>query len=289
MSTATSNGVYDTNPPVVTKLSKPQPTKPATTQKSWKIPRVPKQGNAATIEAFFKGEIPAVRLLDFLSPELCNHFAQKALAYRFERYKDAPEVGMIGLALVDNPNLHPYLCNAALLREGNLYLRESIQLLERVSGAIALNTGRKCKILEYEGRPFWAGNWRLLTGGAGIHLDNLTEDAPELSDMKIDFQGSFVLHIQVPKLGGETILYDKSPIESDKLDPLYVKSGWKYSEAIIDGVHSVVVPANEGELVLLPTQKYHSVNPCLSEDKERISFSAFFVIKKNDPTVYFYS
>lgn len=286
----TKNGVeyHDTAIVSSVEVTKPYHQKKSV-QKEWLVCKVAEVSNAATIEAFFKGEIPGVRFRNFLSPELCQYFAQKSLEFNFQRYKDAPEVGLIGLALVDSPNLETYLCKAALLRQEGLHFIESLRLLQMVKGALAFHTGRKCKILEYNGKPFWAGNWRLLTGGAGIHLDDISKDAPELADMPVEFQGSFVLHIATPEMGGETVLYDKSAMEEDKLDALYKESGWKYSQAIIEGVRCTTVPAKIGELVMLPTQKYHSVKPSLDKGKERISFSAFYVIKKNDPTIYFYS
>jgi hypothetical protein len=264
-------------------------TKKITPKVNWVTPRVAKSANATTFDAFLKGEIPGVVLQDFLSNESCDYYARKALEFGFESYKDAPTIGLIGKALVDAVTLSDYLHIAELMRETGLHFPESIELLERVIGKIALMFGRVVKILEYKGKKLWAGNLRLLSGGAGIHLDDVTDDCPELANLPIEFQGSFVLHLATPDRGGETILYEKGPQEGDKENSLYITSGWKYDENVVKDVRKVVVPAITGNLVLLPTQRYHSVNPSSNPEQERISFSAFFVVLKGDPTIYFYS
>jgi hypothetical protein len=271
-----------------------QIAKPLRKSANWLLPKVAIIENLAesqedTFNAFLEGKIPAVRVKNFASKEMCSLYTQAALEYGFERYLDAPEVGKIGLPLVDNPELLDYLEQAQLLRHQSLHFSLSISLLNQVMGFVSNATGRKCEVLSKYGVKFWAGNWRLLSGGAGIHLDDVSDDCPEMSDLDIEFQGSFVFHISTPENGGETNLYDKYLTEGDKEDALYKESGWKYSPKVVEGVRSIQVSANTGELVFLPTLKFHSVNPSQGSSQERISFSAFFIIKKNDQTIYFYS
>jgi hypothetical protein len=268
--------------------------KPLRKSAHWQVPKVAIIENLAesqedTFNAFLEGRIPAVRVKNFASKEMCSLYTQAAFEYGFERYKDAPEVGKIGLPLVDNPELPAYLEQAQLLRHQSLHFGLSISLLNQVMGFVSNATGRKCEVLEKYGVKFWAGNWRLLSGGAGIHKDVLGEDCPEMVDIEVEFQGSFVFHISTPENGGETMLYDKFLTEEDKEDALYKESGWKYSPQVVEGVRSIQVPAKTGELVFLPTLKAHSVNPSQGSSQERISFSAFFIIKKNDDTIFFYS
>jgi hypothetical protein len=259
----------------------------------WEFSKVAIVENKALVEAeifemFLQERLPAIRVKDFLSQSMSTLCEGAALEYSFEMYESAPEVGIIGISLVDNPDLGGYLKKAEFIRKSGFCFDLSLSLLNQIMGFISNATGRKCQIFKIRNMLAWAGVWRLLTNGAGIHVDNICSDCPELSEMKIEFQGSLVLHISTTGNGGSTILYDKVAMEEDKEDKLFQTSGWKYSSKIVQNTKSITVPAITGELVFLPTRKYHEVTPSKGSS-ERISFSSFFFIKKDDPTLYFYS
>ena len=71
--------------------------------------------------------------------------------------------------------------------------------------------------------------------GAGIHLDRLNFDSPELNKLRVKSQISLILHLSGPSngSGGETVVFDQAFDPEHQEDSLFKTSGWKYSDEIV--------------------------------------------------------
>ncbi len=254
----------------------------------WVTDKVAGTLNPELFRAFVHGLLPGFQLRGFISPNEAERIANNINGY-VEEYKTAPGVGRAGETMVEHPHdFDEYAEYAAIWKDPNISIGEREHLVNEVCGFLTRNTGYPFMPLRKNGVECFYGLFRKINTGAGWHLDNVTADSEAFSNRKIKFQGSIVLHLKVPNMGGETNISNRRAQEGDII--FLNIDGWTYMEIMLDGVKKVVVPCFAGDLVLLSTLNYHMVNPSLEVGAERISFSMFIVIFEDEPkTIYIYN
>jgi hypothetical protein len=267
--------------------SNPNPIPENQTAK-WVTNKVASTLNPELFRAFVHSLLPGFRLPGFIKLDEAEKIANNINGY-VEEYKTAPGVGKAGETMVEHPHdFDEYAEFAAIWKDPNITIPEREHLVNEVCGFLTRNTGYPFVPLKYKGVEGFFGLFRKINTGAGWHLDNVTADSIAFSSRKINFQGSIVLHLKVPKKGGETIISNRQAQNGDMkfLNP----DGWTYDEKMLDGIMKVEVPCFAGDLIILSTLNYHMVKPCLEVGAERISFSMFLVIFEDEPnTIYIYN
>lgn len=254
---------------------------------TWIRNRVAGSLNPVMFDAFVRGLIPGFQIPNFISEEDARAIAKRVEEF-VEDYKSAPGVGKAGEALVEyDHDFDAYAAHSAVWMDEKLGLRERKNLVDMVSGYLTLNTALQVKQLCHGPKLCYAGIFRKINSGAGNHLDILPQDCNAFKDRTPKMQASVVLHLSVPTAGGETIIWDRRPSEEDKQ---FMIDSWQYEDKLFEGLPNVTIPCVTGELVILSTMNYHKVNPSVSLDSDRISFSFFIVVFEEEPqTIYIYN
>jgi hypothetical protein len=238
-------------------------------------------------EALTRGIIPGIRIAQFLNADEAAAICASISPY-IEEYRTAPGVGRIGETMVEHrEDFKAYAAWAAAWLDKWIALPAHKDLVNRTSGYLALHTGMVIKPLFLGNIPCFHGVFRKINTGAGNHVDILSADSIAFADRKILHQSSSVLHLATPPEGGETVIWERRPVEGDKA---YLIDDWQYDDELFKKERKVTVPCATGDLVILPTVNYHKVLPSLPEGSDRISFSMFLVVFEDEPgTIYLYN
>lgn len=232
------------------------------------------------LNLLIRDEIQALRIPFFFQSDLCEIFINKLLISSLAgKYVNAPLIGRTGRAFyesIDNPLLRqeyfdssplwishmrklcsPYLTPTDLLR---LLLDET------------WNAG--ANIASIEGRKMFAGIVRTFSAGsyAEPHQDHLEWDTLQKDEDILVNQLACNIFLQLPKRGGELIIYphtlSKSEYDSRKIEGSY---GIKINPE--DHQDILRINPQVGELILFSSHKVHALSSI--EDGEHISWSCF--------------
>jgi len=258
-----------------------------TKSKTWIRNGVAESLNPEIFAGFIQNWFPGFIIRNFIDPQEANEMAKRIDSF-MEEYITAPGVAKAGPAMVDHGHdFDEYAKNSALWLDPTLSIPERIRLVNQVCGYLGIHTGMTIKPLVRENKRCFIGVFRKINTGAGAHLDILTEDSNAFSQRKTKFQASVVLHLEVPALGGETIIWDRTAQDGDK-DKMI--DSWQYDESLFKDIRSVSIPAYAGDLIILSTLNYHKVMPSIDPAANRISFSLFLMIFEDEPgTIYIYN
>lgn len=261
---------------------------PENSTSRWTSDKVGFDLNPEAFQAFINGLIPGFRFKEFIAQEEAETISI-AIRAHIREYKTAKGVGRAGATYVEHPkDFGEYAQYSAILRDRNISIPYRLELADKITSYLARNTDYDFRPLRSGRIEFFWGLFRQINTGAGWHLDDVTKDGKIFKSRKSIFQGSVVLHIKTPKIGGETIIADRRAQKGDKKFRNPKPDDWTYVSEMFEGISKAEVPAVAGDLIVLSTLNYHTVQPCREEGAERISFSMFIVIFADQPKVIYY-
>ena len=224
-------------------------------------------------EDLIKGEIPAIVIPNLLNSGKCQELVQDILTH-----KTSPGIGFsqkIGESVNSyGSNKMDYFKN---VKQSNRYLKKIFShidprniMLQKISEILK---GKICFAYEND-MPYSKGIIRFhIPGELGyIHRDNVRFDASEFSVSKLSGQFSAVLYLQPSESGGELVIFDRFWKSSDEK---FRTPYFGYSNDVIKQTPFTYVKCNQGDLIIINTNKYHAINMVKGKLK-RITLSFFF-------------
>jgi hypothetical protein len=112
--------------------------------------------------------------------------------------------------------------------------------------------------LTVDGRPMFAGMIREMSGGAGIHYDELAREFPGGADEVPAFQLAFNCYLAMPQAGGELDVFRRRWMPSDER---HRGGSYWYPEWLLAGEDSISVSAEVGDAVFFDPRHYHRIRP----------------------------
>lgn len=230
-----------------------------------------------------QGKIPAIVIPNFLDSAKCQKIANRVL-----NSETSPGCGLtekIGESINSYvSNKLEYFKNAKVSNRhlNQIFLNNDPR--ETMLKEISKLTKKKIQFAKESSVSYSQGIIRCHTVGDTVHIhrDNASFDAPEFSVSKLSDQMSAVVHLQTCESGGELVIYDKFWNTNDER---FRNPEFGYADDIVNRVHMSKIVARQGDLVIINSNKYHSVNIIKGKIK-RITLGFFF---GHEPESNFYA
>ncbi|MEL7122006.1 MAG: hypothetical protein AAFO07_21340 [Bacteroidota bacterium] len=266
--------------------------------KKWETKKIDSNLNDATLAKLMHGEIPAIKVLDFLDESLLNFYKKEVSYYKWEKLYKESNNSFLGPVLPKvffdgGEDINALTKHANEVENKGIYAKSAMHLIYLMVGYLSVQTGRNVQFLGKQNEKLWAGSgaFRVLTSTYGYHphYDSINRYPWLIKHLEKEAESelSCILHLSIPRNnGGETTLYDFVHHPSHNNDEHYKETGFFYSKSLIKNIDNIVLTPDEGSLTLFPTVKYHAVDAI--PNVERIS-CGFFVVKLfDDETLYVY-
>lgn len=234
-------------------------------------------------EELIKGKIPAIIIPNFLSSIICQKLVRNIITSKTSRG--------CGITQKIGESVNSYISKKIQYfkktKLTNKHLRNifsDIDPRETMLNQISKTFKKKIKFADENSMLYSEGIIRLHIPGESvyIHRDNASFDAPEFSVSKLSDQMSAVVHLQTCESGGELVIYDKFWNTNDER---FRNPEFGYADDIVNRVHMSKIVARQGDLVIINSNKYHSVNIIKGKIK-RITLGFFF---GHEPESNFYA
>lgn len=220
-----------------------------------------------------QGKIPAIVIPNFLDSAKCQKIANRVL-----NSETSPGCGLtekIGESINSYvSNKLEYFKNAKVSNRhlNQIFLNNDPR--ETMLKEISKLTKKKIQFAKESSVSYSQGIIRCHTVGDTVHIhrDNASFDASDFLISKLSGQLSAVLHLQSCESGGELVIFNKFwNIDDEK----FRNPGFAYSRDIVSETPYTSIRCNQGDLVIINPNKYHSVNMIRGRLK-RITLGFFF-------------
>ena len=232
--------------------------------------------SADSLGAVFDNEVPVVRIKAFCPPEECRAFSAAIAKGRMQTYRLAP-VGYIGMAQVEYRWGHQkseyFEAAARAWADWHDVVDAAWDPLDRLIRVLSEVSGVPVGVAQEPGfGRLFAGIIRRASHGIGRHADYAPFNAPDYRIGQIDAQLAWNLFLEVPRSGGETILYNRpwtAEVGPGEEPPMSYGLG----DEVIAGAASVRYAARPGDVVIFNSRNPHEVPP--GEGGERLQIGSF--------------
>jgi hypothetical protein len=222
----------------------------------------------------FYGNTLAIVNESFALPTECLRLENFVEDIGFGQYRNvSPQINRIGVTQFEHSVLQKsnYFEQAEKVKSlFNDVCDAAFDPLERLIHLIERKTGIKIqRAYETDGRLYHAGNFRKIEKGTPVHIDYAAVEAKGWSIDRVTHQLALNFYIQVPKQGGELVIYEKqwSPTDLNFRDP---KSSYGYSNEVIDGIKANILLPKIGQAIIFNSRQFHKVEESSSR---RMTFS----------------
>lgn len=239
----------------------------------------------------FENKIGAIRIENFIDPEICERMTEQAYRFGFEYYETViPPIGRIGITQFEHAQTESqkriYFRQAAQANADRVdlfgmeydpvYLVKSV--LERFYHVMVAR--------EDDAIDYFCGLVRMINE-ALVHCDWAPLDASQWAIGDIDAQLAWNVYLQTPRRGGVTEIYNLPWTEMCELQK--VSGSYGYKESLVGDAQSVRMKPVAGDLILFNSRNFHRVHPSAGDNPvDRISVSSF-IGRKSDHSLVMWS
>jgi hypothetical protein len=224
---------------------------------------------------------------NFLSEEKCKNIIKGAKEQGLDYYEGTyPRVGKIGATQYEHSfkSKFPYFMEAYLesKKRDNIVNSCKFDPLKLIFDLFE-NEGMKIKVMKEEDYcDYYVGLFRFFDPGASalIHFDYAPYDGRNWAIEKITQQISFNLYLQLPKTGGEIVVYNKQ-WEKEKYDKFKIPqsvASYGYNYDLVKEIEFFEYAPQVGDLYFFNSRNFHEVK---KGDDYRFSMSSF-IGREND-------
>lgn len=226
-----------------------------------------------------QNKVPFIRLKNFISTEDANLLLEQLELIGFDFYKNvSPPIGKLGVTVFENQDspLNYFKKSREILSN----IKNSAPKHQKLLGKLVQLFGAYGFSIFSENVDYFAGLIRIMKGGALLHIDYAPFDSEKYSINKIETQIACNIFLKTPKQGGELVVHNKKwQLEDEKLKKA---NSYGYNKKIVDNVELAKIKPEVGDLILFNSRNYHKVLPNGNLDENRITFSCFAGINKNN-------
>ena len=224
-------------------------------------------------EDLIKGKIPAIIIPNFLDSAICEKLVRNIITSKTSHG--------CGITQKVGESVNSYISKKIeyfkKTKLTNKHLRNIFSHTdprETMLNQISKTFKKKIKFADENSMLYSEGIIRLHIPGESvyIHRDNASFDASDFLISKLSGQLSAVLHLQSCESGGELVIFNKFwNLDDEKFrNPVF-----GYSRDIVSETPYTSIICNQGDLVIINPNKYHSVNMIRGRLK-RITLGFFF-------------
>ncbi|OYD08213.1 histidine kinase [Paludifilum halophilum] len=246
------------------------------------------------LDGLFKGEIGAVRIPHFLSPQLCSKALEGIKRYGVDYYEGVyPKIGKIGITQFEHrfseDAKREYFRKAEKANQARESIfRDSGDPVGMVIDAVGEAWGSPAGIAREEesNHSYFAGLVRVMNR-ALLHTDwagGLDGRDPDWTIGKIYAQLTWNIYLQTSSSGGATVVYQRPWRKSDQT---YYKrkDSYGYDERVVENADAVRIVPERGEWIAFNPQYYHEVEEA-DGDTERITISSFIGLSPSKKLIF---
>lgn len=242
------------------------------------------------LRRLLRNEIAAIRVQNFLPPELCGRLAGAIEDHGFDYYENFdPPMGRIGITQYEHAgNRAEYFARAVEATERRKKIFTGMaDPFETVIDAIRAAWGQEVSIAREPdlGADYFAGLIRLIAAGALVHCDWAPRDAAGWGIDDITGQLAWNVYLSSGEGGGRSIVYRRS--WTPEVDEFVAEGTYGYLPASVQGYEREPIEPLVGQLLMFNARNLHSVEALVGRGS-RITVSSF-VGNKPDGSLVFWS
>jgi hypothetical protein len=237
------------------------------------------------LEALFANDVAAVRVPNFVPPDMCAKAVSGIEDLGFGYYENVdPPIGRIGITQIEHRTARQeYFSKVhAADQARELLFATTVDPVMLLVDALSEGWGDSVEVArEPDGHSYFAGVVRVI-GQALIHCDWAPRDAVGWTIGSASAQLSWNIYYSLSEGGGETTVF-RRPWSID-LEPFANIENYGYTPEAVDGCCRQVIAPRQGELLLFNSRNLHSVNAA-SGAGARITASSFIARMPSDTLV----
>lgn len=244
----------------------------------WLTTDVP-EASTASLHALVDGQVPAVRMSGFASPDetVALRDAMDAMTVRTSSISTVTRLGISQYEQGLRGSKEDYFAQAAeLVPVFERAFVSSFSPLERFLSSLR-SLGIDADIMTEPGfGPYWAGNGKLRIGRTPLHVDFAPQDSAGWAVHAAHAQLAWNLYLSDPDGQGHLLLWDKEWRPED--DSKQIQGEYFHDMSVVDGVRHVEVPTVVGDVVIINSRNYHRV----ADAQGRLSYGSFVSVLEGE-------
>ncbi len=228
--------------------------------------------DSESLQLLLDNRIPAIRMADFATSAELQRL-KRALIENDRRSSSVKQVTRFGISQyeegVKRGRETYFRLAAAAIEEQRQVFAHSFDPVRRFIDQLRTAVPDVGIMREPEFGDYYAGNGKLRTGYSPIHVDFAPQDSGGWEVGKADVQLAWNLYIDVPKTGGELLLWEKSWRPED--DRYQVSGNYYFDEAVVRECRRLEIKPRVGEILLINSRNFHAI----AESDHRFAFGSF--------------
>jgi hypothetical protein len=231
---------------------------------------------SATLDMLFAGELAALCVPDFLTPEECAGLSKRVEECEFKDYLNVvPRIKKIGITVFEFDGIGKKHYFEEVESANHSIMRITADICSPLQRAIDwlanLSPNRKINIAHEPGLGlYFAGLARRIEEGTLIHVDFAPMEQPTWAVAQVQNQLAFNIYLDISRVSpGVVRIWQKHWQLEDQRFKIFDSYG--YAAEVVGGIPSVTVTPRAGMMVLINTRNFHQVSETYGR---RLTFSA---------------